>query len=138
MKPLPIAATVLGLGALLAAPTVQAADPGRDRGGVVAYKAAAILGTWDSDWGPVTFRGRADGRGGVVKFTGTWAQGPNQIGVIKEGVYDPATRKLVFFYYQDWNDQHGEADFLLSDDGRTLSGAYNQTNGSGRWTMTRQ
>jgi hypothetical protein len=91
----------------------------------------SIMGTWNSDWGPVTFEGSDAG------VTGFWIQGAPNKGLIKGGSFDPQTRKLVFQYYQPWNDQNGKAELTLSKDGTTLSGTWTQQNGSGRWTMTR-
>jgi len=89
-----------------------------------------IAGVWKSDWGPVTINGS-------TSITGSWKQGPDKIGVIKSGHYDPATGKLTFKYFQHWNNQNGNVEMTLSSDGKTMSGAWTQESGSGGWTMTR-
>ncbi|MHC5763881.1 hypothetical protein, partial [Nostoc sp.] len=95
----------------------------------------SIAGKWSSDWGPVEFNSN---------LTGQWNQGAG-IGQIKDGTYDPKTRKLVFHYYQPWNDMNGTATLTLSEDGGQLSGGWTQqrgsnppgSGGSGGWTMKR-
>lgn len=95
----------------------------------------SIAGKWSSDWGPVEFNSN---------LTGQWNQGVG-IGQIKDGTYDPKTRKLVFHYYQPWNDMDGTVTLTLSEDGGQLSGVWTQqrgsspigSGGSGGWTMKR-
>lgn len=95
----------------------------------------SIAGKWSSDWGPVEFNSN---------LTGQWNQGVG-IGQIKDGTYDPKTRKLVFHYYQPWNDMDGTVTLTLSEDGGQLSGVWTQqrgsspigSGGSGGWTMQR-
>lgn len=97
---------------------------------------ASIKGTWQSDWGEVVFNS---------DLTGRWNQGGGRIGRIKDGKYDPRTRKLIFHYYQSWNDMYGTAIMKLSEDGNQLLGTWKQqrlssslgSGGSGSWTMTR-
>ncbi|MHC5598349.1 MAG: hypothetical protein ACYTXC_20825 [Nostoc sp.] len=96
---------------------------------------ASLAGMWQSNWGQVVFNS---------DLTGHWNQGVG-IGQIKDGVYDPKTHKLVFHYYQPWNDMNGTATLTLSDNGNRLSGTWTQqrgsnppgSGGSGGWTMTR-
>ncbi|MEH2465477.1 hypothetical protein [Nostoc sp.] len=95
----------------------------------------SLAGKWQSDWGSVQFNSN---------LTGHWNQGSG-IGQIKDGTYDPKTRKLVFHYYQPWNDMNGTATLTLSEDGNRLLGTWTQqrasnppgSGGSGGWTMTR-
>ncbi|MHC5823621.1 MAG: hypothetical protein ACYT04_49270, partial [Nostoc sp.] len=95
----------------------------------------SLAGKWQSDWGPVVFN---------PDLTGYWNQGSG-VGQIKDGTYDPKTRKLIFHYYQPWNDMNGTATFTLAEDGNQLSGSWSQqrvsnppgSGGSGGWTMTR-
>jgi hypothetical protein len=95
----------------------------------------SLAGKWQSDWGSVEFNS---------DLTGHWNQGSG-IGQIKDGTYDPKTRKLVFHYYQPWNDMNGTATLTLSEDGNRLLGTWTQqrasnppgSGGSGGWTMTR-
>ena len=90
---------------------------------------------WQSDWGLVVFNS---------DLTGYWNQGSG-VGQIKDGTYNPKTRKLIFHYYQPWNDMNGTATLTLSKDGNHLSGNWTQqrgsnlpgSGGSGGWTMTR-
>jgi hypothetical protein len=96
---------------------------------------APLAGEWSSNWGQVTFRETSLGTG-VNRVSGFWMQGGSK-GLIKEGTFDPQTRKLVFTFYQDWNDQNGRAELTMSEDGKTLSGTYVQDNGPGSWTMWR-
>jgi len=105
-----------------------------DHGGILHDSEAGrkdIAGVWTSNWGPVTFNGSNS-------ITGSWNQGGGKIGVIKSGHYDPATGNLTFKYYQHWNDKNGSVDMTLSSDGKTLTGTWTQSGGSGSWTMTRE
>jgi len=95
----------------------------------------SLAGKWQSDWGPVVFN---------ADLTGYWNQGSG-VGQIKDGTYNPETHKLIFHYYQSWNDMNGTATLTLSKDGNRLSGSWTQqrgsnppgSGGSGGWTMTR-
>lgn len=95
----------------------------------------SLAGKWQSDWGPVVFN---------PDLTGYWNLGSG-VGQIKDGTYNPKTRKLIFHYYQPWNDMNGTATFTLSEDGNQLSESWLQqrvsnppgSGGSGGWTMTR-
>lgn len=96
----------------------------------------SLAGTWQSDWGPVTFNSN---------LTGSWNQGEGKIGQIQRGTYDPQTRRLVFHYYQSWNDMNGTATLTLSQDRNQLSGTWSQqrganspgSGGAGTWIMRR-
>lgn len=101
-----------------------------------AADASDLLGTWTSDWGPVTFAGKP-ARGKTVSFTGHWIQSKTQRGQIKGGSFDLRSRRATFTYYQHWNKQNGRADLTISADGKSMSGTWTQGNGSGSWTMTR-
>ena len=95
----------------------------------------SLAGKWRSDWGPVEFNS---------DLTGSWNQGVG-IGQIRDGTYDSKARKLVFHYYQPWNEMNGTATMTLSEDGSRLSGTWIQqrgssplgSGGSGGWTMMR-
>jgi hypothetical protein len=96
----------------------------------------SLEGKWQSEWGVVEFNSN---------LTGRWNQGGG-IGQITSGSYDPRTRKLVFQYYQPWNNMTGTGTFTLSEDDNRLSGTWSQqprgsnrpgSGGSGGWTMTR-
>lgn len=56
-----------------------------------------ILGTWQSEWGPVTLSGSCD------RITGYWVQSPSARGEITGGSFDSDSRTLTFFYKQSWN-----------------------------------
>ncbi|NJM45128.1 MAG: hypothetical protein HC860_02380 [Alkalinema sp. RU_4_3] len=97
----------------------------------------SLEGKWQSEWGVVEFN---------ANLTGRWNQGGG-IGQITSGSYDSKTRKLVFQYYQPWNNMTGTGTFTLSEDGNRLSGTWSQqprgsnrpgSGGSGGWTMTRE
>jgi hypothetical protein len=96
----------------------------------------SLVGKWKSNWGLVEFNSN---------LTGRWNQGSGKIGQITSGSYDPKTRKLVFQYYQSWNDMNGTATLTLSEDGNRFSGTWTQqrgsnrpgSGGSGGWTMVR-
>jgi hypothetical protein len=97
----------------------------------------AIVGKWQSDWGPVFFK---------PDLTGYWYQGSAaKVGQIKGWTYDSKTRKLIFRYYQSRNQMNGTATLTLSEDGKRLAGGWTQqsefgapgSGGSGGWTMTR-
>jgi hypothetical protein len=102
----------------------------------VRQVAVSLAGTWQSDWGPVVFNSN---------LTGYWKQGGGT-GQIQSGTYDPQSRRLVFRYYQPWNDMNGTATLTLSQDGNQLSGTWTQqrganspgSGGSGTWTMRRR
>jgi hypothetical protein len=136
--------------AVAAAPT-PARVPAAPRAPVAAPPTAApaaglsqeITGTWTSSYGLVSFTGSNRVLGG------SWDQGGGKIGKITGGSYDPNTGRLVFFYYQTWNNQDGRAEFTLSGagSGARLTGSWKQwTHGqpepavatSGDWTMQRQ
>lgn len=90
-----------------------------------------VMGTWYSDWGPITFAGTPDHLGGH------WDQDGGRQGQVTAGTYNPTTGLLIFSYYQNWNNQRGAAGFLLSDSGQ-FNGQYVQPNGGhGSWTLTR-
>ncbi|GHO99203.1 hypothetical protein KSF_092510 [Reticulibacter mediterranei] len=90
-----------------------------------------IIGTWTSQFGPVTFTGSPD------HLSGHWDQKEGQ-GKITAGMFNPATGVLVFSYFQSWNDQHGAAAFLISATGREFHGNYVQPNGNnGAWDLIR-
>ncbi|QBD80647.1 hypothetical protein EPA93_33620 [Ktedonosporobacter rubrisoli] len=90
-----------------------------------------VLGTWPSNWGPVTFTGTPD------HLSGHWDQGEGKQGQITAGFYNPTTGLLVFSYYQAWNNQNGVAGFLLSET-NPLVGNWAQPNGShGGWDLIR-
>jgi len=94
---------------------------------------AAIVGKWQSDYGLVIFK---------PDLTDYWYQG-GSVGQIKDWTYDPKTTKLMFHYYQPWNNMYGTAKMTLLEDSRRLTGTWTQQSesgapgGSGGWTMTR-
>jgi hypothetical protein len=104
----------------------------------------SIAGNWQSDWGPVVFN---------EDLTGSWNQRKSAIGQlvgggvgqILEGNYNPKTRRLIFVYYQPWNQMNGTVTMTLSADGNRLTGTWTQHRGSnlpglfdsGTWTMIR-
>ena len=89
-----------------------------------------VLGTWASQWGPVTFTGSPD------HLTGHWDQHEGR-GQITGGMFNSATGVLVFSYNQPWNNQHGEARFHISAVGQ-FDGSYAQQNGNhGPWNLRR-
>ena len=102
---------------------------------VTSQSNVSLVGTWQSDWGPVVFNSN---------LTGYWNQGGGT-GQIQSGTYDPQSRRLVFRYYQPWNDMNGTTTLTLSQDGNQLSGTWTQqrgsnpvgSGGSGTWTMRR-
>jgi hypothetical protein len=98
----------------------------------------AVASEWSSDWGPVTFELTPGTDADTLHVSGYWQQGTNMRGQIKEGTLDLRTHKMVFTYYQDWNNQHGHVELKLSEDGQTLSGTWAQESGGGGWTMTRK
>ncbi|MBI3972696.1 MAG: hypothetical protein HY332_15570 [Chloroflexi bacterium] len=93
---------------------------------------------WDSSFGPVTLQFlAAPGSAATIPLRGSWDQGGGQIGEIRSGTYDAATRVLEFTYYQSWNNQNGTGRFTLSSDGKSGPGTYSQGSGSGSWTLSR-
>ncbi len=98
---------------------------------------SSVCGTWNSDWGPVTFQCGATQADGSVPITGFWIQGPDKRGQITSGRHIPTTGELRFSYYQHWNNQTGSALLQNSADGRRLSGTWTQPSGSGSWALRR-
>ncbi|MFG0334741.1 MAG: HEAT repeat domain-containing protein [Maioricimonas sp. JB049] len=99
----------------------------------------SIVGTWSSNWGPVTIRAAdtaaADGREHVV---GSWIQGAGMNGIITRGAYDPSTRVFEYAFSEPWHSQTGTARLTRSVDGRSMSGTWTfDGGGGGSWTMER-
>lgn len=90
-----------------------------------------IRGTWDSDWGPVTFE-NSDG-----KIAGFWKQGAGKTGEIREGKFNEELNQLEFSYFEPWNGIKGTAILNLSKDEHKLTGTWTQENGSGSWNLSR-
>jgi hypothetical protein len=99
--------------------------------------AASIAGTWNSDFGPVTFAYGTVTAGQPIPITGFWIQAADKRGVIQSGSFDPVSGRVQFSYFQNWNNVTGSAQLQLSADGKTLSGTWMQPGSSGTWTMTR-
>jgi hypothetical protein len=110
-------------------PLVQPAPPRFARG--------AICGFWHSDYGDVTFRCPANQEEGPVRITGTWRQAPGKWGQITGGTFDPSTGIITFDYYEPWVDVSGSARLKLEPGATKITGTWQQTNGSGTWTMWR-
>ena len=119
------------------------------RGDAPAPAAAGIVGRWSSNFGPVTLEHPAITGREPVAVRGFWQQDPGYadcppvqpspgcMGQLGPGTFDPGTRVLEIAYYQDWNDTHGLARFILSTDGAVLSGTWTQPGETGDWTMRR-
>jgi len=107
--------------------------PGDSTGDSKSQASVAIVGKWQSNYGPVIFK---------PDLTGYWYQG-GSVGQIKDWTYDPKTTKLVFHYYQPWNNLSGTAKMTLLEDAKRLDGTWSQQTesgapaGAGGWTMTR-
>jgi hypothetical protein len=111
------------------ASTPPVGSPAASRG------SANITGVWRSEWGPVTFRQGTPQMDGSYLVSGSWAQGPGQVGVIQHGRV--MGNVVVFKYTMPWVATSGSARLILSPDRRKLSGTWTQKDGSGPWTMTR-
>ncbi len=89
-----------------------------------------FVGTWDTDWGPLTIK--VDGE----KFTGEY-KGPKFSGKI-EGKVEDGKLKVV---WKQTNAEWGSAIFKISDDGKQLlgtwGGAESAING-GKWNGKRK
>jgi len=90
-------------------------------------------GTWLSNWGPYAFVAEATPGGTAIR--GFFQQGPGQKGTITDGRYDPEKRQLTFTRFQDWNAQKGTVTLTLAPTGRTMTGTWQQPDGSGPLTM---
>jgi hypothetical protein len=93
-----------------------------------------VAGTWQSEFGPVTLVQRG------AAVTGQWQQAQG-VGEISSGVLDFHARSLALNYSQTWNRAQGRAVFVLSPDGRTLTGTWTQHGSdgvrNGHWVMKR-
>ena len=117
---------------------LRSSDP-RDKTHL-AEATTSIAGVWDSNWGPATIECADVEDYGSVPITGSWKQGPGQVGVIKSGTFDSAKGVLEFAFDEPWHNQSGTAVLSLSADGKTLKGTWRFTTsgGGGNWTMTRR
>jgi S1-C subfamily serine protease len=98
----------------------------------------AIEGEWASSFGPVTLEhGRISSDLDPVDVSGSWIQGPDKVGEITSGTFDPGEGVLEIAYTQPWDNTEGTAVFALSKDGNTLDGTYEQKGVRGAWTLTR-
>ncbi len=89
-----------------------------------------ILGTWKSEFGPVTFTGSCG------NITGYWQQEASYRGEITGGSLESDIRTLTISYKQSWNNiTNGKAVFKLSADGKTLNGRYTGGGGNGIWNL---
>jgi hypothetical protein len=89
-----------------------------------------VLGTWSSQWGPVTLTGSPD------HLSGHWDQQEGR-GQITAGMFNSATGVLVYAYYQPWNDQHGAAAFLVAATGQFTGNYVQQDGNNGPWNLAR-
>lgn len=133
------------------APAVSTADPNAATASQAASMVASasgatsdassanqVCGTWQSGFGPVTITKAGPIDGDKVSITGFWEQSPDKRGIIRSGAYRLGSKTLEFDYYQQWNDQTGQAKFSLSDDGKTFKGTFSQPTASGEWVLNRQ
>lgn len=74
---------------------------------------------------------------GPVHIAGTWRQAPGKWGNITGGTFDPSTGIVTFTYYEPWNGASGSARLTLESGATKMTGTWQQTNGSGAWTMWR-
>lgn len=79
-----------------------------------------ILGTWNSNFGPVTFKRSSTN---PQFFDGYWNEKSKFGGVIKLGNYDRSHGFLQFSVHQKYNNSDGHAEFLSSSDGKRLEGS---------------
>jgi hypothetical protein len=101
----------------------------------VATRTANLSGVWNSEWGPVTLRHGAPQMDGSTIVSGSWVQGPGQVGLIQQGRV--VGNVMMFKYSMPWVATTGSAKLTLSPDRRRLSGVWTQKGGSGTWTLTR-
>lgn len=85
-----------------------------------------IAGTWDSNWGQVTFEHDPIEGDKPVEVSGHWQQGPKKTGVFKSGTFDPATGIVKVTYYQNWNFLKGSAKFKVNKKGNRMDGSFRQ------------
>ncbi len=84
-----------------------------------------FVGTWMSNRGPYTFV--AEG----TQIRGWFQHGPGEKGSLTDGRYDPATRQLAIASNQEWNGERATLTLTLAPTGRTMTGTYQPSNGSG-------
>lgn len=103
----------------------------------VFAQGADVSGAWTSDWGTVYLEKGGRNADGTQSVSGYWDQGAGKRGQITKGHYMPNEGKLIFKYYQPWNQTSGSAKFAMNGTGTSLNGTYTQPNMSGNWNMSR-
>lgn len=99
--------------------------------------ATDVLGSWDSQWGPVSLESAGQGSDGSLRVKGRWQQGAKGTGLIESGTYNPASGTLEFIYFQPWNSIRGTAKFSRAASGDFV-GSFSQPPAyTGAWTMSR-
>ncbi len=117
-------------------------DGGRDEGVVTftlgrdpARPPADPAGLWDSPWGLITLQSSPIPGTTVLSVSGSYESnsGPNRTGIIRSGVFDPATGILDFALEEPWwgNQTNGSAHLTLDDAGIRFQGLYAKTNQGG-------
>jgi CubicO group peptidase (beta-lactamase class C family) len=96
---------------------------------------ADIADVWDSAWGPITLKTTLGKDRKTLAVTGSYESntGDNRKGIVKSGVFDPATGILEFSLEEPWWGNHttGTAMLTLAGDGRTFLGPYLKVNRDG-------
>jgi hypothetical protein len=116
-------------GSVLPTPTPKASQAPRVEG---------VAGVWGSTFGDVTLEHDELDGDDPVDVTGSWIQGPDKVGEITSGTFDPSEGTLEIGYTENWEGGvEGTAFFELSEDGDTLSGTYEQPNSRGEWVLSR-
>jgi hypothetical protein len=72
---------------------------------------------------------------GSYLMSGSWNQGPGQVGQIRSGRVIGNT--VLFSYTMPWVATTGSAKLTISPDRRRLYGTWKQKDGQGTWTMSR-
>jgi hypothetical protein len=97
---------------------------------------ASVAGLWQSDFGEVTLDHSPVSDLRPVAVSGRW-EGVAGRGEILEGSLDPTIGVLKFSYRDKTRDLNGTCSMILSKDGYTMAGVWQDAGSQGTWTMRR-
>lgn len=117
-------------------------DGGRDEGVVTltlgrdpTWNTADPAGLWESGWGLITLHSAPIRGTNLVSVSGSYRSttGPNNKGLIRSGVFNPATGILEFSLDEPWwgNKTKGSAWLTLDNAGNRFQGLYAKANQDG-------
>jgi len=110
-------------------PVAQQANPN---------KKAKINGTWNSNFGPVTFSCGSQCPDRSYDVFGSWNQ-RGKTGSITGGKFYPkgGGGTMHITYFMPWKNMRGEADLTVANNGKSITGSWRQADGAGPWNMYR-